>query len=89
MMWKAHCRLIVVLAMLGTGPAMTPAYAFNPQPDPPAKMLIFSNSLNQQKNLNDKGLLSSKGAVSPGPCKTGNSCQLPILNEDIHAKSKR
>jgi len=63
--------LILAAGALSAGLVMCPAYAFNPQPDPPAKRFTASDAL-KQKNGTPAGWRS----VSPGLCKTGSSCQL-------------
>jgi hypothetical protein len=63
---------VAVVALSVAGP---PAYAFNPQPDPPAKLKLNSSDFNSFKNdsfKNDK--IGTKNAVSPGPCNPGVSC---------------
>ena len=65
----------VTAILVGTGLAMPPAYAFNPQPDPPAKLKLNSSDFKSFKNdsfKNDK--IGTKNAVSPGPCNPGVSC---------------
>ena len=73
-----RCRgLTVAVVALGVAVAMPQAYAFNPQPDPPAKqkLLDSSTSFKSQKSLNsDKAFIGSKNAVQSGPCKPGVSC---------------
>lgn len=74
--------LTVAATLVGTGLAMPSAYAFNPQPDPPAKL---KNSGNDKAFIwfeQDPGKLGSKSTVSPSSCKVGASCQnqLPQFN---------
>jgi hypothetical protein len=63
--------LIAVAGVLSATLAASSAYAFNPQPDPPAKGLTFGNTLGQ-KGAGPSG----RRGVSPGPCKTGSSCRV-------------
>jgi hypothetical protein len=67
-------RSILTLAagLLSVALMMSAAYAFNPQPDPPAKRFTFGNTLKQKG-----GSPSGRRSVSPGPCKTGSPCQSP------------
>ena len=69
-----RCRgLAVAVVALGVAVAMPQAYAFNPQPDPPAKQKI--NSTNSQKSFkSDKASVRTNGAMSSGPCKPGEKC---------------
>jgi hypothetical protein len=69
--------LTVAAATLSVGLVMSAAYAFNPQPDPPAKRPTFSNTLKQKG-----GSPSGRRSVSPGPCKTGSPCQNPPPDPD-------
>jgi hypothetical protein len=66
-------RSILMLAagMLGAGLLMSPAYAFNPQPDPPAKGVAVPNTL---KSVSVG--TSQAHSVSPGPCR-GSRCRAP------------
>lgn len=72
--------LTVAATLVGIGLAMPPVYAFNPQPDPPAKLKLNSSDFKSFKNdsfkndsfKNDK--IGTKNAVSPGPCNPGVSC---------------
>jgi hypothetical protein len=63
--------LIVAAGTLGAGLVMYPAYAFNVQQGPPAKVKISNVSKNKS------GGTFGWRSVSPGPCKTGTRCQAP------------
>jgi hypothetical protein len=81
-------RSILMLAAvtLGAGLAAYPAYAFNPQPDPPAEELTVPDTLKsksagawQWRSVQPgpcRARCSGWRSVSPGPCKAG-SCQAP------------
>jgi hypothetical protein len=64
-MTKLHRSVLILAAgSLGTGLLFYPAYAFNPQPDPPAQQLTLTQAL---KNKSD-GTFRPR-SVSPGPCR--------------------
>jgi hypothetical protein len=66
-----HSILTVAAGTLSVALVMSAAHAFNPQPDPPAKQLAFSNTLKQKG-----GSPSVRRSVSLAPCKSGNSCRV-------------
>ena len=84
-------RSILTLAAgaLGAGLLMSHAYAFNPQPDPPAEELTVPNALKsesagtlQVRSVSPGPCRARSGcsgwrSVSPGPCKAGSRCQAP------------
>jgi len=64
----------IAAAIVGLGLAMPAAYAFDPQPDPPAKTRGAPiPQPDKSKVLSDKKL----GTVQPGPCAEA-TCQQPI-----------
>jgi hypothetical protein len=71
------CRWLI-LALVTAAP---PAFAFNPQPDPPARMLNSTNTFSNQKSFNqknlnsDRALFDKKSVISPGLCKVGTNCK--------------
>ena len=80
--------LTLAAGALGAVLLMSPAYAFNPQPDPPAEELAVPNALKSESAGTRQWRSVSPGpcrgrsrcsgwrSVSPGPCKAGN-CQAP------------
>ncbi|HEX4555645.1 MAG TPA: hypothetical protein VH249_16760 [Xanthobacteraceae bacterium] len=73
--------LTLAIVALGVAVAMPQAYAFNPQPDPPArqKALTYQKNLKTNKNQgSDKTFIwfdrSQRTTASGAPCKPGVSC---------------
>jgi len=64
--------LIATMIVVGMGFGMPAAFAFNPQPDPPAKSRLQTKTNPGDKNVITPGLLdSSPGFTANGPAATG------------------
>ena len=69
--FKAYTSRVFAVMLGTTALAISPAYAFNPQPDPPAKQKAFT----YQKNIKtNKASVRAKTTASGAPCSPGASC---------------
>jgi hypothetical protein len=74
--------LTLAAGALGAVLLMSPAYAFNPQPDPPAEELTVPDTLKSESSVSPgpcrvRSRCLGWRSVSPGPCKAGSRCQAP------------